>query len=192
MTRDELLIAYADGKRVFQCADLRRATLCYADLAGADLRYANLCDANLAGANLRCANLRGANLCGADLRAADLAGADLAGADLCDANLRCADLCDANLAGANLRYANLAGANLRCADLCDQWVVQGATRSDGYQFLLTSFVGEGVRVKAGCRNFTLEQAREHWQATRAGTALGDETFAILANLEALARARKLI
>ena len=177
MTRDELLIAYADGKRVFQCADLRRATLCYADLAGADLRYANLCDANLAGANLRyanlaganlrCANLRGANLCGADLRAADLAGADLAGADLCD-------------------------ANLRCADLCDQWVVQGATRSDGYQFLLTSFVGEGVRVKAGCRNFTLEQAREHWQATRAGTALGDETFAILANLEALARARKLI
>ncbi len=76
--------------------------------------------------------------------------------------------------------------------MLDQWVVQGACRSDGYWFMLTSFKDEGVRVKAGCRNFTLAEAREHWTATRKDTLLGAETFAILDNLEALARIRGLI
>ena len=69
MTRDELLAAYAAGKRNF-----RGAYLGGADLAGADLRGAYLGGADLAGADLG----------GADLRWAYLGGADLGGADLGD------------------------------------------------------------------------------------------------------------
>ena len=67
MTRDELLKAYAAGRR---------------DFAGAVLG-----DANLTGANLRAAVLYGA-----DLRRADLARADLYVADLRRADLRGAAL----------------------------------------------------------------------------------------------------
>jgi uncharacterized protein YjbI with pentapeptide repeats len=142
----QLLEAYAEGKR---------------DFCGADLRGANLIGANLIGANLRGANLRGTNLIGADL------------------------------GGANLGGANLGGANLIGADLGDQWVVQGSARSDGWHFMLTSFTGEPVKVRAGCRNLTLAKAREHWTATRGGTDLGRETFMIINHMVMLARLRGL-
>ena len=109
------------------------------------------------------------------------------GADLRDAYLRDADLGSADLGGADFGGADLGGA-----DLGEQWIVQGPARSDGYFFTLTSFKDEGVRVKAGCRNFSLAEAREHWGKTRQGTPLGDETFAILDCLEAMAKARGLL
>jgi hypothetical protein len=56
---------------------------------------------------------------------------------------------------------------------------------------LTNFKDEGVRVKAGCRNFTLARAREHWNQTRGNTPLGLETFAILDFMETTARIRGL-
>ena len=97
---------WINGENDGECADLRGADLCYADIHGADL----------SGANLNCAYLRGANLSGADLRYADLSGADLANANLNDANLSGADL-----SCARLSYANLNGAaytdtvlNLQC------------------------------------------------------------------------------
>ena len=83
------------------------------------------------------------------------------------------------------------GANLSGAYLSPQWVVQGPTRSDGYAFMLTNYTGEGVRVKAGCRNLSIKNARKHWKDTRKGTPLGNETFAILDCMEALAKARGL-
>jgi len=167
MTAAELLKAYEKGKRDFGGAYLRGAYL-----RGADLREADL------GA----ADLRGADLRGADLRGADLGGADLGGADLGEA-----DLGEADLGG-----ADLGGADLFLADLGDQWVVQGATRSDGYQFLLTNLTEEGVRLKAGCRNFTIAEAIKHWTVTRGGTRLGDETYAIINHLVELAFLRGLI
>ena len=97
----------------------------------------------------------------------------------------------ANLSGANLSRANLSGAYLSGAYLSPQWVVQGPTRSDGYAFMLTNYTGEGVRVKAGCRNLSIKNARKHWKDTRKGTPLGNETFAILDCMEALAKARGL-
>ena len=106
----------------------------------------------------------GAYLRGADLRGADLRGADLGGADL---------------RGADLRGADLRGADLGGADLGGQWIIQGGTRSDGYLFMLTNLAGEGVRVKAGCRNFSISDAEAHWMRTRGGTALGKETFMII-------------
>ena len=166
-----------------------------AKYAGANLVGANLARANLAGANLARAYLDGANLARANLARAYLAGAYLDGANLVGANLAGANLAGANLAGAYLDGAYLDGAyldgaNLDGAKLGAQWIVQGPARSDGYFFMLTNLKGEGVRVKAGCRNFTLAEARKHWKEARKGTPLGDETFAILDCLEKLAKARE--
>ena len=124
------------------------------------------------------ANLYGANLRGADLRGADLRGANLRGADLYGANLY-----GANLSGADLYGANLSGAR----NIADR-VIDGGIRSDGYRFMLVLNNGER-RVIAGCRNFTMPEARKHWQDTRGGTALGDETFLILDHMERMADLR---
>jgi len=155
---------------------------------GADLSGAYLRGADLRGANLRGADLSGANLSGADLSYANLSGADLRGAYLRGANLRGADLSGANLRGADLSYANLSGADLR-----DQWIIQGATRSDGYPFFLQKLTGDKVpMVKAGCRYLSLEDAQQHWEKTRAGQPLLVETETIVRCMVALARVRKLM
>jgi hypothetical protein len=44
---------------------------------------------------------------------------------------------------------------------------------------------DGVtRVLACCRYFTFEEANEHWERTRGGTPLGNETMLILKYLKA--------
>ena len=108
-------------------------------------------------ADLRGANLRGANLYGADLYGADLYGADLYGA---------------NLSGANLRGAN---------------VIVGGMRSDGYQFLLFKEENGELMLRAGCRYFTIADARKHWTNTRNGTQLGNESFCLVWQLEEMAK-----
>ena len=123
--------------------------------------------ASLYGANLDGANLYGANLAGASLSRASLAGASLDGA---------------SLAGASLDGASLTGANLDGAKINDKTaigILRRATRSDGWEFFLWH-CEDGFYIKAGCRFFTLEEGRKHWNATRAGTPLGDETQDILA------------
>ena len=111
-----------------------------------------LSDANLRGANLRSANLSGANLSGAYLSGANLSGADLSGA---------------NLSGANLSDAALSGANLSgtTSYRCGGW------DSRGYHFRAVLFAS-GVRITAGCRDFTLSEARAHWTAKNNLDALG--------------------
>jgi hypothetical protein len=145
---------------------------------------ANLADAYLAGANLVGANLAGANLADAYLAGANLAGANLAGANLAGANL-----VDANLAWARLARANLAGANLAGANLAGR-IIDGGIRADGYRFLLTRTEPGEWRVKAGCRNFTLAEAREHWGASYGRTELGAEALAIIDHMVALAELRE--
>lgn len=103
------------------------------------------------------------------------------------------DFCGAYLRGAYLRGADLRGAYLSGAYLGEQWIVQGACRSDGYWFQLQKLTGDvEPMVKAGCRYFTLVEAREHWQKTRGGTPLGEETMAILNCMKAMARVRGLL
>jgi len=93
--------------------------------------------ADLSGANLRWANLREANLRWANLR----------GADLSEAYLR----------GADLRGANLSEANLRGAKAC----VDAGQDRRGYRFVGIHHA-DGWRIAAGCRWFTLAEARAHW------------------------------
>ena len=74
------------------------------------LQRANLREASLQWANLQGANLREASLHWADLRGANLRGADLEGASLRGANLSGANLENANLDSVKLRGAMFLGA----------------------------------------------------------------------------------
>jgi len=125
---------------------------------------------------------------GADLSRANLSRANLLGADLLGA-----DLSGANLLGANLLGANLSRANLLGADLGTQWIIQGATRSDGWPFFLQKLTNDKEpMVKAGCRYLTLARAEAHWTKIRAGTPLLAETESIVRNMVELARIRKVM
>ena len=121
-----------------------------------------------------------AYLSGADLSGADLSGANLSGADLSGANLIGADLSGANLIGANLIGANLYGAKIKANG-------QSASRSDGYEFRSLLLDDDTIRIKAGCRWFTFTEARAHWERTRGGTPLGDESLALVDHLERMAK-----
>jgi uncharacterized protein YjbI with pentapeptide repeats len=130
-------------------------------------------------ANLRDADLRGADLRDADLRGANLFGANLSGANLFGANLFGANLFGAKLFGADLSGANLRGANLRGAN----GIIRVGPASDGCEFFGVQRDG-AVWIKAGCRWLTADDARKHWQATRADTPLGRERLRFVDFIEA--------
>ena len=98
------------------------------------------------------------------------------------AQLSGADLSDANLSGAVLSRADLSGANLSRANL----IVAG-NRSDGYSFYAIREKSGEVMVKAGCRYFTIKEARAHWKKTRGGTRLGKESLALVAHIVTMAK-----
>ena len=132
-----------------------KADLQFADLRGANLQFADLQDADLRYADLRDANLQDANLEGADLRYADLQFADLRGA---------------NLRGANLLGANLQGANLNGVKGFLLLPVQDLR---GYSFTHAIQTNEGWRIRAGCRDFSIEEAKAHWGEGYDDREIGD-------------------
>ena len=160
-------------------ADLSEADLTEANLRGANLSYANLHSALLSEANLHGANLRGANLREADLTEANLSYVDLHGANLHGALLSGANLREANLSGANLREANLSGADLSKA----HGILRVGPSVDGYEFFGV-VRDDQVWIKAGCRWFTSDDARTHWNKTRGGTSLGAERIRFVNFIEA--------
>ena len=101
------------------------------------------------------ADLRGAILEGAK------AGAYLSGADLSGANLSGADLSGANLSGANLSGADLYGTNLSGAI----GIICLGTDRHGYRFVGVAQT-YGWRVLAGCRWFTVAEAKKHWRTNK--------------------------
>ena len=142
-------------------------------MQGANMQRADMQRADMQRADMQRANMQGANMQGADMRYANMQGADM----------RYANMQGANMQGANMQRADMQGANMQGAKIGNGQTVIGilrrVTRSDGYEFFLWH-CQEGFFIKAGCRFFTLEEGRRHWKATRAGTALGDETQDILA------------
>jgi hypothetical protein len=67
--------------------------------------------------------------------------------------------------------------------------VHGIVRSDGYTFVYVPDNSGVMKVQAGCRDFTMEEAKFHWRLTRSGTPLGDETMEILKSLKRLSKFR---
>lgn len=62
-----------------------------------------------------------------------------------------------------------------------------ASRSDGYLFVCCQDKSKAVIIIAGCRYFTIPQARKHWRKTRGGTRLGSESLALVDHLERMAK-----
>ena len=126
------VLLLTDSRRAARCTSVRGANLAKARLgdarmAGADLREARFDEAQLAGTQLAHAAMSGASFASARLDGADLSGAalhganfilaSLQGADLAGAKLQMADFASAGLQGASLSLANLMAAGLRDADL---------------------------------------------------------------------------
>ena len=61
-----------------------------------------------------------------------------------------------------------------------------ASRSDGYTFTIFIEQSGALKITAGCRFFTPDEARSHWRSTRGGTKLGDESLLIVDHLERMA------
>ena len=93
------------------------------------------------------------------------------------------DFSNAYLGNANLSNADFRGANLGDSDL-----ISGGQRLDGYEFYGQIKDGE-LWIKAGCRYFSIDEARRHWNETRKDTTLGDETFLRLDMIESIAKTR---
>ncbi|NJR66018.1 MAG: protein kinase [Leptolyngbyaceae cyanobacterium CRU_2_3] len=117
---EELLAAYAKGKRDFTSHDLSLLNLQKMDLSGANFHQAKLHKINFQNANLMNTDFGRASLSQATLRNANLARSYLSHADLAGADLRGADLSYAYLSHANLRGANLCGADLTGAKVSDE------------------------------------------------------------------------
>ena len=113
---------------------------------------------------------------------------DTSEANLSKANLSGADLYRANLSWANLSWADLSKANLSGANLFGANLIVGGYRSDGFCFLLYKEPDGTVKLRAGCRYFSIKEAKAHWLATRNGTQLGRESAALIAGLVAQAKA----
>ena len=190
MTRDKLLELYATGCRKFPDADLSHMDFTDCDLSGIDLRRAILHRARFCNANLSHADLRNVTGSGVDLQGACLYGALLAYANLphatmdnadlryldafkamlLDAHMRGADLdtacfdaawlLDAYFQGANLKHANFSNALLANSDLV--WRAKSPSPAGHMMLAWTHTSVDTWIIHAGCRTFTLAEAREHW------------------------------
>ncbi|GAB4373890.1 MAG: serine/threonine-protein kinase [Elainellaceae cyanobacterium] len=127
LSSDELVAAYAKGKRDFTCQDLSLANLAKVDLSNAKFHQSKLYKVNLQSANLFSADFGRASLSQANLKNANLARAYLSHADLAGADLRGADLSYAYLSNANLRGANLCGADLTGAKVTSEQLAMART-----------------------------------------------------------------
>ena len=107
---------------------------------------------------------------------------DLRGADLSGADLRGADLRGADLYGADLRGADLRGAS-------GILVLGQDSRGFRWGVVLPADATGQPMIKAGCRWFTVEQARAHWRAAEyaeeRGAQVAAESRARLALAETL-------
>lgn len=151
--------------------DISLLTLADTNLAGALLSHCDLAGADLSNCNFNNADLRHANLRGCDLHDSVFDGTRMTGADITDANLD-----DVNLGHTDSRYV----IGLILLDELNDYFVWAYPRGKE-KFL---------RIRAGCRDFSLQEAREHWSYDEKGTkpAAGrEEIFAALPLIEVMAR-----
>ena len=133
-------------------------------LRGSNLRGSNLRGSNLSGSDLRGSNLRDSNLSDSDLSNSDLSNSDLRDSNLSDSDLRYSNLRGSNLSDSDLRYSDLRDSNLSNSDLSGVtgFVLLPVQDMRGYSFPHAIQTDNGWRIRAGCRDFSIEDAREHW------------------------------
>ena len=139
---------------------------------------------SLAGANCSEAHFSGAHFSGANFFRADFSGADFS-----RANFSRADFSLANFYGADFSLANFSGANFSGASFygANFFGVEGILHVgpvDGWDMYAVRW-DDGPRIKAGCRWFTVTEAREWWGKGGAPGNKPEHGPLMLAGLEAL-------
>lgn len=116
---------------------------------------------------IRNRNLTGINLAGMQLVGIDFAGCNFQDADLRNTNLSKANLEEcvfsrARMSGARVYEANVDGTSF---DDVDARYIGGLILLELDTWLVTAYRSSSgqLRIKAGCRNFSYEEAVEHWQ-----------------------------
>ena len=97
----------------------------------------------------------------------------------------------ADLSSADLSYANLSSADLSCANLSYADLSDAGQDCRGYRFFGQYNNDKKVFIiTAGCRKFSVGEARAHWEASHEDDVLlRAECLAKVAYLETIARSR---
>ena len=121
------------------------------------------------GADLRRSNLSGSNLSGSNLSGSDLSGSNMRYSDLSDSDLSYSDLSGSDLSGSDLSYSDLSYSDLRGSNLSDSdlsgslgFILLPVQDARGYSFAHAVECDTGWRIRAGCRDFSISEAKQHW------------------------------
>lgn len=162
---------------------------------GEDWTYRDF--ARASGVHLRRVKFYETNLRGCSFDGRVIAFTNFSLCDLRDVNFTDVDFHHAHIDGCRLDGTWWQGMTFECvemdSDLTRAGLIIGGRRADGYEFFLTrSQGGAPPRVRAGCRDLTIADARTHWEQTRGLTPLGLESQALVDHLERVAIIRSWI
>jgi hypothetical protein len=118
------------------------------DLRSSDLRWSDLRWSNLRGSDLRYSDLRGSDFSDSDLRGSNFSGSDFSGSDFRGSNLRNSDF-----SGSDLRWSDFRGAK--------GMLLLPVQDMRGYSFCHAIETDSGWRIRAGCRDFSIDEAKAH-------------------------------
>ena len=139
---------------------------------------------SLARAHFPGANFSGAHFSGADFYLANFSGAHFSGADFSLANFSGANFYKADLSGANFSGANFSRADFFRANFFGVEGILHVGPVDEWDMYAVRW-DDGPRIKAGCRWFTVTEAREWWGKGGAPGNKPEHGPLMLAGLEAL-------
>lgn len=111
-------------------------------------------------------------------------GVSLAGANCSEADFFGANCSGANFYGANFSRANFSGANFYGANFFGVEGILHVGPVDGWDMYAVRW-DDGPRIKAGCRWFTVSEARKWWGKGGAPGNKPEHGPLMLAGLEAL-------
>lgn len=162
-----------------------------------DLEKLCLASHNLAGINLRNMYLVGIDFHDCNFNEADLRGANMVRCDLSDCAFDSARMTGADLTGANLTDSTFAHVEARDITglimLCElnDYFLYGYPRPTGRTYPNGQKEQE-LRIKVGCRDFNLPEARQHWSYDgddKTPVEGREEIWAALPLLETIAKRR---
>ena len=139
---------------------------------------------SLAGANCSEADFFGANCSGANFYGANFSRANFSGANFYGANFFGVRFFGADFSRANFSRANFSGASFYGANFFGVEGILHVGPVDGWDMYAVRW-DDGPRIKAGCRWFTVTEAREWWGKGGTPGNKPEHGPLMLAGLEAL-------
>ncbi|MGL5735485.1 MAG: hypothetical protein ACRCYS_11515 [Beijerinckiaceae bacterium] len=137
------------------------------------------------GGTIEGGTIEGGTIWGGTIKGGTIKGGTIWGGTIEGGTIKGGTIEGGTIWGGTIKGGTIEGGTIKGGTITQQPL--SISRSDGFFFTLNMIDGQPM-VGAGCRFFTFEQSRIHWQKTRGGTPLGDETFVILEHLELIAKA----